>query len=333
MRGGTSSSIYYLLWVSAIICSAEDTCPDVKLIGVGGSEKMAILRGCPGTPGAPGHPGMAGPTGPKGDQGDKGSPGAPGKAGPAGVKGDRGDNGSPGDLGMTGPAGVKGDKGDPGVPAQGTAQNCKQLLDQGQILTGWYTVYPPGGAPLTVMCDMETDGGGWLLFQRRLDGSVDMDRDWNTYKKGFGHQAGDFWLGNDNIHRLTSSGTFQLRFDLTDYEGDHVYALYRNFRIAGEKQNYTLTDINFVAGSAGDSFSKHKNFQFSTKDRDNDADKSSCAEWHKGGWWYEKCYWSNLNGLYLKGNISTKQGGIKWNSGRGSSYSYKLAEMKIRPQS
>ncbi|XP_063792331.1 ficolin-1-A-like [Pseudophryne corroboree] len=311
MGRGTSSSIYYLLWVSVIICSTEDTCPDVKLIGVG-SEKMAILRGCPGTQGAPGHPGMAGPTGPKGDRGDKGSPGTPGKAGPAGVKGD---------------------KGDAGVLAQGTAQNCKQLLDQGLGLTGWYTVYPPDGAPLPVMCDMETDGGGWLVFQRRVDGSVDFYRDWNTYKKGFGHQGGEFWLGNDNIHRLTSSGTFQLRIDLSDFEGSHVYALYSNFRIAGEHQNYTLSDIRFVAGSAGDSFSQHKNSQFSTIDRDNDGAKHSCALSHKGGWWYSACHRSNLNGLYLRGNHSSYANGMNWHSGLGYKYSYKVSEMRIRPQS
>ncbi|XP_063792332.1 ficolin-1-A-like isoform X1 [Pseudophryne corroboree] len=291
MRGGTSSSIYYLLWVSAIICSAEDTCPDVKLIGVGGSEKMAILRGCPGAPGAPGPPGMPGPAGPRGD------------------------------------------KGDPGVPAQGTAQSCKELLDQGESLTGWYTIYPPDGAPLTVMCDMKTSGGGWLVFQRRVDGSGDFDTDWNTYKKGFGSRDSEFWLGNDNIHRLTSSGTFQLRIDLTDFEGSHVYALYSNFRIAGERQNYTLSDIGFVEGSAGDSFSKHKNMQFTTKDRDNDKAKHSCAEKYNGGWWYESCYRAYLNGHYHKGSHNKGLSGIHWQSSRGFDYSYKVAEMKIRPQS
>ncbi|XP_073456026.1 ficolin-1-B-like [Aquarana catesbeiana] len=306
MKTHTWRSICLILWLVTIHCSAEETCPDVKLVGVGGSEKLAILRGCPGAPGAPGP---AGSTGPKGDQG---SPGNPGKMGP------------------TGP---KGEKGDPGVVLQGTAQNCKQLLDQGQSLSGWYTVHPSDGIPLMVFCDMESDGGGWTVFQRRMDGSVDFFRDWNEYKKGFGNQNSEFWLGNNNIHRLTSTGTFQLRIDLADFENGRFYALYSNFRIEGEAKNYTLSAIRYSGGTLGDSFSQHKDNQFSTKDRDNDKITGNCANSYRGGWWYGGCHNSNLNGLYLRGNHTSYANGINWNSSRGYNYSYKVSEMKIRPQS
>ncbi|XP_042734806.1 ficolin-2-like [Lagopus leucura] len=67
-------------------------------------------------------------------------------------------------------------------------------------------MHPQGCNATTVFCDMDTDGGGWIVFQRRLDGSVNFLRDWNSYKQGFGNQLTEFWLGNDNLHFLTSLG-------------------------------------------------------------------------------------------------------------------------------
>ncbi|NP_001079137.1 ficolin-2 precursor [Xenopus laevis] len=310
-----------ILLVAAILSYAEDTCPDVKVIGVGASDKMTILRGCPGIPGVPGPQGPAGPAGVKGE---KGFQGITGKMGPAGLKGERG---------ISGPKGQKGDKGDPGIPAAGTAQNCKEWLDQGASISGWYTIYTPNGLPLSVLCDMETDGGGWIVFQRRMDGSVDFFRDWNSYKKGFGRQDSEFWLGNDNLHLLTATGNFQLRVDLTDFDKNHTSASYSNFRIAGESRNYTLSLGTFTGGDAGDSLSGHKNKGFSTKDRDNDSSPNSCAERYKGAWWYTSCHVSHLNGLYLGGKHSSSANGVNWRSGRGFNYSYKVSEMKFRPQS
>ncbi|NP_001015738.1 MGC107908 protein precursor [Xenopus tropicalis] len=311
----------FLLLVAAILSSAEETCPDVKVIGVGASDKLSILRGCPGSPGIQGP---QGPTGPAGAKGETGAPGVPGIMGPTGLKGEQG---NPGQTGQ------KGDQGDPGVPVPGTAQNCKEWLDQGGTISGWYTIYTPYGLPLSVLCDMETDGGGWIVFQRRADGSVDFYRDWNSYKRGFGRKESEFWLGNDNLHLLTATGNFQLRVDLTDFSEQRTYAAYSNFRIAGEAQNYTLSLGGFTGGDAGDSLSGHKNYPFSTKDRDNDIHlTASCAQTYKGAWWYTKCHSSNLNGLYLRGNHTSYANGVNWGASKGIHYSYKVSEMKFRPQ-
>ena len=79
------------------------------------------------------------------------------------------------------------------------------------------------------------------MFQKRLDGSVDFYRGWDEYKHGFGNLAGEFWLGLDNIHRLSSNGSYKLRVDLEDFTGHTYYAEYDLFKIASEGEKYQLS--------------------------------------------------------------------------------------------
>ena len=49
------------------------------------------------------------------------------------------------------------------------------------------------------------------------------------------------FIGNELIHQLTNDGrTYTLRVDLTDYDGESIYAKYRKFSIGPESDNYTL---------------------------------------------------------------------------------------------
>ena len=63
---------------------------------------------------------------------------------------------------------------------------------------------------IDVVCDMETDGGGWTVFQRRMDGYLNFYHDYQTYADGFGLLQHEFWLGNENIHQITSRMNFKL---------------------------------------------------------------------------------------------------------------------------
>lgn len=72
-----------------------------------------------------------------------------------------------------------------------------------------------------------------------------------------------------------------------------------------------------------------RNMMFTTQDKDNDVHSiKNCAVEHKGGWWYNKCHCSNLNGLYQWGPYPQ---GVVWYSFTNQWHSLKHVEMKFRP--
>ena len=173
---------------------------------------------------------------------------------------------------------------------------------------------------------METDGGGWTVFQRRVDGSVDFYLNWTDYVHGFGDISGEYWLGLSKLYRLANgSESTKLRVDMRDKHGISAYASYSTFYIGGSTTDYTL-HVSGYSGTAGDSLTYHKLMKFTTKDNDNDvsSDNSNCAIAYTGAWWYKSCHYSNLNGQY--GVLSFGKG-IYWDTFRTS---LSFTEMKTR---
>ena len=120
-----------------------------------------------------------------------------------------------------------------------------------------YRINPDGNKPITVSCDMTTDGGGWTVFQRRVDNSTDFYRGWTEYESGFGNLSSEFWLGNDNISRIAAAGNMTLRVDLEDFEGNVTFAEYSIFKVADASDKYQLL-IGGYSGTAGDSMAFQK---------------------------------------------------------------------------
>ncbi|XP_072015170.1 ryncolin-1-like [Amphiura filiformis] len=210
-------------------------------------------------------------------------------------------------------------------------RDCFDIQQAGNIASGLYDIYPAWPASqgsIEVYCDMETDGGGWLVFQRRKDGSEDFFLDWDSYKQGFGNRDSEFWLGNDNIFAITNQDAYELRVDMEDNSGNSAYAYYSQFRIEDETANYRLT-VSGYDGTAGDSLAYHDQYPFSTKDRNNVQStwRDNCADAYNSAWWYNNCYSSNLNGVYGASDPRA----IVWYTFSGGSNSLKSTEMKIRP--
>ncbi|XP_059160761.1 ficolin-2-like [Physella acuta] len=181
---------------------------------------------------------------------------------------------------------------------------------------------------LVVMCDTVTDGGGWTIFQRRVSGVVDFYRNWEEYKHGFGDfDAGEFYLGNENIYCLTANRSHELRIDMT-FKGKNYYASYSSFKIQSEKEFYKLF-ISGYYGNASDSLNTvHNGKYFSTYDVDNDEVNYNCPVTYQGAWWYSNCHISNLNGRY--GSVLFGKG-LSWKTVTTLYDGVTYSEMKLRP--
>ncbi|XP_023386998.1 tenascin-N [Pteropus vampyrus] len=178
--------------------------------------------------------------------------------------------------------------------------DCSQVQQNSNVASGLYTIYLHGdaGRPLQVYCDMDTDGGGWIVFQRRNTGQLDFFKRWRTYVDGFGDPMQEFWLGLDKLHNLTT-GTptpYEVRVDLQT-ANESAYAVYDFFQVASSRERYRLA-VGKYRGTAGDALTYHNGWKFTTFDRDNDIALSNCALTHHGGWWYKNCHLANPNGRY-----------------------------------
>ncbi|XP_060654741.1 microfibril-associated glycoprotein 4-like [Drosophila nasuta] len=189
----------------------------------------------------------------------------------------------------------------------------------------------PGVDAFRVVCDTCAAGPGWIVIQRRFDGSLDFYRDWNAYRFGFGYYDGEFFLGLEYIHHLTISRPYELYIELIDFENQLYFARYDNFLIGSAEEKFALKSLGTYNGNAGDALSYNLYDKFSTYDSDNDNWlHGNCANYYESGWWFGSDTNSNLNGRYYKWGQRNARG-IWWYTLRGYN-SLKSVKMLIRPK-
>lgn len=194
---------------------------------------------------------------------------------------------------------------------------------------GVFTIYPDHSNGKKVFCDMTTNGGGWTVIQKRVDGSTGFYKTWKEYREGFGNAYHNYWIGNDVIHQLTKDSPAKLRVDLQRFSGEKGHAEYSKFAVSDENSKYKLT-VSGYSGNIGDEFSYHNQMMFSTKNHDNDAYGGSCAQLYHGGWWYNSCHYTNLNGLYAPSALNDSKYNC-WGYWKGNYEALKTTQMMIRP--
>ncbi|XP_008956838.3 tenascin isoform X4 [Pan paniscus] len=207
-------------------------------------------------------------------------------------------------------------------------KDCSQAMLNGDTTSGLYTIYLNGdkAQALEVFCDMTSDGGGWIVFLRRKNGRENFYQNWKAYAAGFGDRREEFWLGLDNLNKITAQGQYELRVDLRDH-GETAFAVYDKFSVGDAKTRYKLK-VEGYSGTAGDSMAYHNGRSFSTFDKDTDSAITNCALSYKGAFWYRNCHRVNLMGRYGDNNHSQ---GVNWFHWKGHEHSIQFAEMKLRP--
>eukprot|EP00092_Neocalanus_flemingeri_P103558 GFUD01132542.1.p1 GENE.GFUD01132542.1~~GFUD01132542.1.p1 ORF type:complete len:281 (+),score=100.20 GFUD01132542.1:140-982(+) len=175
----------------------------------------------------------------------------------------------------------------------------------------------------------------WITIQRRGQFGKAANffaKSMDDYKTGFGNTTGDFWLGLDELARLTKDGKWEMQVDLVDYADKTYSGVYHKFRVgAGPRYELEVGQYDSSKSTMGDDvFSYHNKMAFSTKDVDQDIHSGDCSNTHggHGGWWYQECHHININGENT-GNDKKDYTGMTVHTGGGWYVMIKETEMKM----
>ncbi|XP_066912402.1 ficolin-3-like [Clytia hemisphaerica] len=210
---------------------------------------------------------------------------------------------------------------------------CLDWFEEGHKKSGVYWIGVEGIPIFQVFCDMDLEGGGWTVFQKRIDGSTNFNQSWNAYKNGFGNLKGDYWLGNKRIHKFTErSENTELVLYGRRFNGIRNYEFYNAFSIGNENTGYLLNSGTFKAGNTHSSqdWLAHNGKRFGTYDY---GQEISCGLRFGGGWWYDLCYKLNFNGVYSNdGSVREAAFSLHWRYFSAHTESLKKTRMAMRRQ-
>lgn len=130
-----------------------------------------------------------------------------------------------------------------------------------------------GIKPFLVTMEDKIARPGWVVIQRRFDGTVHFNRDFTEYQEGFGNPYGEFWFGLEKLHKITEHQTLDLYISGVDYHNKTLCAHYNSFAIGSKDEGYYLKLLEKYFNNAGDFM------------RINENKKYSICPKKKRGWW------------------------------------------------
>ena len=154
----------------------------------------------------------------------------------------------------------------------------------------------------------------WRIIQQRIDESTDFYLFWDDYKRGFGNNGTNYWMGLDGMHHLTSPCPSPIRIRMMSYDWGELTEYYRKFSVGNASSYYKLNISGFV-GRTNDRMGRTNGAPFSTRDVDHDEYHNfNCAEQYQGAWWYTRCTNVNPNGV-MGINSNSQKASAFWQYG------------------
>ena len=140
----------------------------------------------------------------------------------------------------------------------------------------------------------------WIVFQQRLDGTLDFNLTWSTYQTGFGNYATNFWMGLERIYQMTGVSSCRVRIEMLNNVHQWLSLEYDSFYLDSSAALYKLHITGYSGDLSVDPMvaDSHNGMAFSTFDADHDARSYNCAATYGGGWWWHGCHAIALNGRY-----------------------------------
>ncbi|ALC47718.1 CG9593 [Drosophila busckii] len=132
------------------------------------------------------------------------------------------------------------------VYIQPVVADCSEL-DEQQRLDGVYKLLEPELNEVQRdlnerHCVFATSGTAWTVIQQRNESHplVSFQRSWDEYRAGFGSLNGNFWFGNEFIHKILYRNDYVLRIELEDQTKLRTWVEYELFRLDSESYYFEL---------------------------------------------------------------------------------------------
>lgn len=179
--------------------------------------------------------------------------------------------------------------------------SCSSILKAGLSTgSGVYTINP-NGTPLTVYCDMTTDGGGWTLVLQNNSAVATPAPAWeasvngNTVTGTMSNNLTTFdqLVGLNYWNILGTQMRVQVGSSPSAISHKAMYSFYIN---GGSSFTLNLSNENIVLGGTQPGiYLVHNGQKWTTSDVDNDTYASNCAaQYANHPWWYTSCWSGNF---------------------------------------